>query len=157
MIQIHEGVINREHFKIPPFRKVTEKLFALRQNSKDERNDFMQILVKLITISLYGVQIRKDIIELYKENSQNWIETDYDLNVLDYWRLPNENYIVKSKKDDRLDGDNDIKNRLPSNLGAFILSKKKRNMSNFIREINGFYKNSFFTVIRSVCILTKSF
>ena len=47
----------------------------------------------------------------------------------------------ESKKNDGLDGDNDVKNTLPSHLGAFLLSISKRNMNNFIREINGFYNN----------------
>ena len=52
-----------------------------------------------------------------------------DDNVLGYWRLPNGNYIVKLEKDDRLDGDNDMINTLPSHLGAFKLSNSKRNTS----------------------------
>ena len=48
------------------------------------------------------------------------------------------------KKDDGLDDDCDIKNTLPAVLGAFILSNNKRNMNNFIREINGFYNNSIY-------------
>ena len=104
----------------------------------------MQRLVKLIMNSLYGVQIRKDINQSYKCKSQHWMETEYDENVLDYWRLPNGNYIVKLKKDDGLEGDNDVKNTLPSHLGAFILSNSKRIMNNFIREINGFYNNSIY-------------
>ena len=144
VIQIYEGVIYRENFKISPFRKVIEKLFALRQKYKDEHNDLMQKLVKLILVSLYGVQIRKDIDQSYKCKSQHWMETEYDENVLDYWKLPNGNYIVKLKKDDGLEGDNDVKNTLPSHLGAFILSNSKRIMNNFIREINGFYNNSIY-------------
>ena len=144
LIQIYEGVIYRENFKISPFRKVIEKLFALRQKYKDENNDLMQRLVKLIMNSLYGVQIRKDIDQSYKCKSQHWMETEYDENVLDYWRLPNGNYIVKLKKDDGLESDNDVKNTLPSHLGAFILSNSKRIMNNFIREINGFYNNSIY-------------
>ena len=35
-------------------------------------------------ISLYGVQILKDIIESYKCKSELWMETEYDDNVLDY-------------------------------------------------------------------------
>ena len=70
------------------------------------------------------------------------MQTEYDENVLDYWRLPNGNYIVKFEKDDGSDGDNDVKKTLPSHLGAFILSNSKRNKNNFIREKNGFYKNS---------------
>ena len=105
VIEIYEGVIYRENFKISPFRKVIEKSFALKQKYKDEHNDLMQKLVKLIMNSLYGVQIRKDIYQSYKCKSQHWMETEYDENVLDYWKLPNGNYIVKLKKDDGLEGE----------------------------------------------------
>ena len=37
VIKINEGVIYRENFKISTFRKVIEKLFALRQKYKDEK------------------------------------------------------------------------------------------------------------------------
>ena len=104
----------------------------------------MQGLVKLVMNSLYGFQIRKDINESYKYKSQHWMETEYDDNVLDYWKLPNGNYIVKFKKDDGLDSNNNIKYTLPNHLGAFILSNSKRIMYNFIREINAFYNNSIY-------------
>ena len=97
-IEIYEGVLYRENFKITPFRKVIEKLFASRQKYKDEHNDLMQKLVKLIMNSLYGIQIRKDIDESYKCKSQHWMETEYDENVFEYWKLPNGNYNVKFKK-----------------------------------------------------------
>ena len=144
VIEIYEGVIYRENFKVSPFRKVIEKLFALRQKYKDEKNDLMQGLVKLIMNSLYGVQIRKDINESYSCKSETWMKTEFDENVLDYWKLPNGNYIVMMKKDDGLDDDCDIKNTLPAVLGAFILSNSKRIMNNFIREIFGFYNNSIY-------------
>ena len=63
MIEIYEGVIYRENFKVSPFRKVIEKVFALRQKFKDEKNDLMQGLVNLNMNSLYGAQIRRDIQE----------------------------------------------------------------------------------------------
>ena len=44
--------------------------------------------------SLYDVQIRRDNNDFYKCESQNWMETEYDDKVLDYWRLTNGNYIV---------------------------------------------------------------
>ena len=69
----------------------------------------MQKLVILIMKSLYGVQIRKDIIELYECKSENWMQTEYDDNILDSWKLPIGNYIVNCKKDDRLDDNNDDK------------------------------------------------
>ena len=134
--EIYEGVIYRENFKISPFRNVIEKLIALRQKYKDEHNDLMQRLVKLFMNSLYGVQIRKDIDQSYKCKSQNWMETEYDDKVLDYWKLPNVNYIVQLKKDNGLDNDKDVKNTLPSQLGAFVLSNSKRIMKNFDRDTN---------------------
>ena len=54
VIEIYEGVIYRENFKVSPFRKVIDKLFALRQKYKDEKKDVMQLLVKLLLNSLYG-------------------------------------------------------------------------------------------------------
>ena len=101
----------------------------------------MQGLAKLTKNSLYEFQIRRDINESCYCKSETWIKTDIDESVLDYWRLPNGNYIVKLKKDDGLDDDCDIKNTLPAVLGAFILSNSRRIMNKFISKINGFYKN----------------
>ena len=72
------------------------------------------------------------------------MKTEFDENVLDYWKLPNGNYIVKMKKDDGLDDDCDNKNTLPAVLGAFILTNSRRIMNDFIREINGFYSNNIY-------------
>ena len=144
VIEIYEGVVYGENFKISPSRKVIENLFALRQKHKDEKNDFMQGSLKLIMNSLYGLQIRRDINESYYCKSETWMKTEIDENVLDYWKLPNGNYFVKTKKDDGLDDDCDVKKSLPAVLGAFILINSKRNMNNFIRETNGFYNNSIY-------------
>ena len=70
------------------------------------------------------------------------MKTESDGNVLDYWKLPNGVYIVKLKQDDGLENDNGVKNILPGHLGVFLVSHSKRNMNNFIREINGFYNNN---------------
>ena len=37
VIDIYAGVIYRENFKVSPFRKVIEVLFALRQKYKDKK------------------------------------------------------------------------------------------------------------------------
>ena len=50
----------------------------------------MQGLVKLIVNSFYGVQIRKDIDQSYKCKSQHCMETEYEENVLDYWKYQTE-------------------------------------------------------------------
>ena len=95
VIQIYEGAIYRENFKVSPFRKVIDKLFALRQKYKDEKNDVMQLLVKLLRNSLYGENIRKDIEEKFVCKSEAWMITEYDELVKDYWKLSGINYIVK--------------------------------------------------------------
>ena len=91
-----------------------------------------------------GAQIGKFINELEFCKPEHWMKSEYDESVLNYWRLPNENYIVKIEKDDGLDDGCDIKNTLPAHLGAFILSNSKRIIKNSIREIGGFYNNSNF-------------
>ena len=104
----------------------------------------MQGLVNLSMNSLYGIQIRRDINESYSCKSETWVKKEFDENVLDYWKLPNGIYTVKIKKHDGLDDDCDIKNTLPADLGAFILSNSRRIMNNFIRELNGFYNNNIY-------------
>ena len=78
VIEIYGGVIYRENFEVSPFRKVFDKLFALRQKYKDERNDIMQLLVKLLMNSSYGEQIRKDIEEKFACKSEAWMMSEYD-------------------------------------------------------------------------------
>ena len=73
----------RENFKISPFRKVIEKNICLKKKYKDEKNDLMQALIKLIMNSLYGVQIRRDINESYHCKPETWMKTEFDENVLD--------------------------------------------------------------------------
>ena len=73
-------------------------MFALRQEYKDQGNALIQGFGKIIMNSLNGVQKCKDFHGICKCNSEHWMETEYDDNVLDCWKLPNENYIVQSKK-----------------------------------------------------------
>ena len=96
VIEIYEGVIYRENFKVSPFRKVIDKIFARRQNYKGEGSDVMQLLVKLLMNSLYGENIRKDIEEKYACKTEAWMMTEYDERVKDYWKISGGNYIVKN-------------------------------------------------------------
>ena len=65
VIEIYEGVFYRENFKISPFRKVIERLSASRQKYKDEHNDLMKGLVKLIMNSM-EFRYAKTLINLIK-------------------------------------------------------------------------------------------
>ena len=70
VIEIYEGVIYRENYRVSPFMKVIDKLFELRQKYKEENNEVMQLLVKLIMNSLYVEFLRKVILESYQCKSE---------------------------------------------------------------------------------------
>ena len=72
------------------------------------------------------------------------MKTEFDENVLDYWKLPNGSCIVKMKKHDGLADDCVTKNTLPAVLGDFLLSNSKRIMNKVFREINGLYNISIY-------------
>ena len=144
VIQIYEGVFYRENFKINPFRKVIDKLFALREKYKDENNDVMQLLVKLLMNSLYGEDIRKDIEEKFACKSEVWMMTEYDERVKDYWKISGINYIAKMIDDAGLEDEVKKLNTMPLLLGAFVLSNSKRIMNNFIDAIIVFYTNDVY-------------
>ena len=156
VIEICEGVIYREIFKLSPFKKVIDKLFELRQKSKIDNNDVMQLLVNLFRNSLCGEQIRKDIEESYQCKSEIWMKTEYDERVLDYQKINYGKYIVKLKDDEGFQDEVKKVNTMPLHLGAFALSNSKRNLNNFINAIDGFYSNDvYYTDTESLYIENK--
>ena len=101
-------------------------------------------MVRLIMNSIYGQTIRRDIEDEFCCKTENWMKTEYDERVKDYWRLPNGHYIVQLSLDEGVDGEIDNKNTMPSQLGAFILSNSKRIMNNFVEVFDGFKSNNVF-------------
>ena len=84
------------------------------------------------------------------------MHTEYDDNLLDYWKLAKGNYTLKLKKDDGLDGDNDVKDTKPSHLRSFFLDNSQKFMKNFVREIGDFYNsNLYYGDTESICIGKK--
>ena len=77
VIEIYEGAFYRENFEVNPFRKVIDKLFALRQKDEDEGIDVVQLLVKLLMKSLYGENIRKDKEKNFAHKSEAWMMSEY--------------------------------------------------------------------------------
>ena len=94
--------------------------------------------------SLYGENIAKDIEESFACKSEDWMMSEYDERVKDYWKLSHENYIVKMIDDKGLEDDVKKSNTMPLHLGAFVLSNSKRIMNNFIHPINTFYTNDIY-------------
>ena len=156
VIEIHEGVIYRENFKVNPFRRVIDILVKLRKKYKDENNDVMQIIVKLLSNSLYGEIIRKDIEEKFACKSELWMQTEYDERVKEYWKIGGINYIVKMIDDKGLEDEVKKVNTMHLHLGSFVLSNSKRIMNNFIHAIDGFHSNDvYYTDTDSLYIESK--
>ena len=156
VIEIYESVIYRENFKVSPFKKIIDILFELRQKCKEENNDVMQFLVKLIMNFLYGEQLRKDIEESCQCKSEMWMMTEYDERVLDYLEIDYGNYIVRMKDDESSQDEVKKVNNMPHHFGAFVLSNSKRIMDNFIHAVDGFYTNdSYYTDTDSLYIENK--
>ena len=144
VVEVFEGVIYRENFKVSSFRKVSDKLFALRQKYKDEGNHVMQLSVKLVVNSLYGENIRKDIDEKFACKSEAWMMSEYDERVREYWKISGINYIVKMIDDVGLEDGVKKLNTMPLHVGAFVLSNSKRIMNKFRHAINGFSTNDVY-------------
>ena len=118
VIEVYEGVIYRENYKVSPFRDFIKNLFDLRLKYKSD--------------------------DEFCCKTENWMKTEYDERVKDYWKLPNGEYIVQLSLDEGIDGEIDNENTMPSQLGAFILSNSKRIMNNFVEVIDGFKTNNVF-------------
>ena len=144
IIEIYEGVIYRENFEVSPFKDFVNNLFELRAKCKSEGEDILQEMVKLIMNSLYGQTIRKDIEEEFCCKTEHWMKTEFDERVKDYWKLANGNYTVKLALDEGIDKEIEEKNKMPSHLGAFILSNSKRIMNKFVTVIDGFKTNNVY-------------
>ena len=156
VIEIFEGVIYRENYKVSLLKKVKDKLFDLRQKYKEENNEVMQLLVKLNMNSLYGEFLRKRFLEKYQCKSEMWMMTECNERVLDYQKINHGNYIVKMKDDEGLEDKVKKVNTLPLQLAVFILSNSKRIMNNFIHAIDGFHRNDvYYTDTDSLYIESK--
>ena len=84
VVEIYKGVIYRKNFVLSPTEKIIDEIIASRRKSKDERNDIMQLLVKLNMNALCGEFLRKDILESCQCKSERWMMTENDERVLDY-------------------------------------------------------------------------
>ena len=140
----YDGVIYREIFLVNPFRNVIGKLFAWKQNFKDENDDIMQLLLKCLMNSLYEESIRKNFDESFACKSEYWMLSENDKRVKDYWKVSHGIYIVKMIDDAALEDEVKKLDTMPLHLGAFVLSNSKMIMNSIIHAINGFYTNDLY-------------
>ena len=87
--------------KFAILEKFLIKMFAMKQK-KDDKYDVLQFSVKLLTSSLYGEQMRKNIEETFACKSEYWMLSEHDERVKDYWKVSHGNYTVKVVDDNGL-------------------------------------------------------
>ena len=96
------------------------------------------------------------IYERIKKEIRNWMMSEYDDRVKDYWKLSHGNYIVKLVDDKVLE---DVVKKLktvPLHLGSFVLSFGKRILNKFIHLNIGFLtKDVYYTDTDSLYIKNK--
>ena len=81
---------------------------------------------------------------------------EYDERVENYWKKQHGNYIVKMIDATGLEDEIKKLNTMPLHLRAFVISKSKRIMNNFIHAINRFYTNDvYYTDTDSLFIENK--
>ena len=70
----------------------------------------------------------------------------FDDRIKEWFPLKNGNFIAKLEDDEGVDDYDKAKsiNTMPSHFGSFILSHSKRLMDDVIKQIDGFYNNSFY-------------
>ena len=69
------------------------------------------------------------------------MSTEYNQIVEHFWKLSYGVFIVKMVDDEGLEDEVKKLNTMHLHLGAFVLSKSKRNMNNFIHVFNWFESN----------------
>ena len=89
--------------------------------------------------SLYGEQIKKDVEGNLAGKSEDWMMSEYDERLKDYWKISGINYFVKMIDDAGLEDEVKKLITMSLHLGAFVLLNSKRSMNNSIHAIRGFY------------------
>ena len=84
------------------------------------------------------------------------MQTKYNDNVLDYWKLPNGNCIVKMKKDEGLDSDIHLRNILRYPLGAVIWIILNETWIILLKSWTNYSNLVYFTEMQTVYSLWKN-
>ena len=75
----------------------------MRQKYKDENNDVLQQVVKLLMNSLEGENIREGIEEKIACTSEYWMMAEYGEIVKDYWKISHGKNFVRMEVDKGLE------------------------------------------------------
>ena len=144
VLKFYEGFIC-DNLEFNPFSNFIIDMTAKRNYYKKGKK-ILQTMCKAISLGSYGSCIRRDINEKFKCVTENWMNTEFDDRVKNWFPLENGNFMVNISDHDGVD-DNGISKKInsqPFHLGSFILSHSKRLMKDVILSLDGFKNNKIY-------------
>ena len=145
ILKVYEGIFC-ESLDYNPYVDFVLDMSKKRNEHKKNGNDLSSTQVKKIQNSVYGSNVRRDVLDKFCCVSDEWIDSEYDKSIKEIVPLENGVYIVKKHiregKDDF--GLANKINTMPSHMGSYILSHSKRLMNEVIEHIDGFYKKNIY-------------
>ena len=132
-----------DNLEVYPFERFIIDMTTKRNEFKKQGKTLLQTLTKKCCNSPYVCFIRKDIEKCYKCVTQNWMKSEYDNSVVDWFPLKVGNDVVKIKGKECVDvgGISKKINSQPCHLGSFILSHPKWLMNDIVFALGGFINN----------------
>ena len=127
--------------------EIVTDMFEKTDSFKAQGRNLLQNLPRKIGLSVYGDSIRKDINEEYKCFTETCMRENFGDRVKEWFPLKNGNLIVKLEDEEGIDDYDKAKSisTMPSHFGCYILSHSKMMMNDVIKQIGGFYNNSFYS------------
>ena len=146
ILKVYEGFFC-ESLEYNPYKDLVHDMCNKRNQYKKTGNDLQAVLVKKMGCSVYGSNVRRDILDKYVCVSDEWMSAEYDKSIKEIIPLDNKLYVIKKHihegKDDF--GLANKINTMPSHMGSYILSHSKRLMDDVFEHIDGFYKKTYIT------------
>ena len=115
IIEFYEGFIC-DKLDYNPFKDHILDMTANRNEYKEQGKNILQTMCKNVSNGTYGGCIRRDIIEKFKCLTENWMKTEYDDRVKNWFPLENGNFMVNIQGHEGID-DNGVfkKNKFSTN------------------------------------------
>ena len=129
-----------------PFKEYVLDVTTKRSEYKKQGKTILQTMCKDVTDGAYGSCFRRDITENFKCVTENWMETEYDDRVKNWFPFENGNFMVNIQDHKGVD-DNGISkktNSQPFHFGLMILPHSKRLMNDVILTLDGFTNNKIY-------------
>ena len=95
VLKVYEGFFC-ESLEYNPYKDFVFDMFRKRNEYKSKGNDLLAKLIKKFACSVYGNNVRRDVLDKYMCVGGEWLDREYDKSIKETIPLENEAYIVKN-------------------------------------------------------------